>query len=359
MKEELIQQAKDQPIKEVAERLGFEIDSSSQSFCFGNHDTKTPSLTFYESTNSFHCFGCGKHGDPIQLVVEVQKCTFQKAVEFLTGQDTSNRTWQPVRNKAIKQPSHKATGETFSDIYEFFLSILPFPEADSYLRKDRALTGAILEANGVRYIPAPDDPYFYKNKLLSIFTEERLLDSGLLNLSKRGFSYFLFFDCDFIFPFFRNDQPIYLQGVFSDRKRKYKNLPANIKKPNFYLPRKLKEKENVLIAEGVVTCLSFLGFKENAIAALSANLDENALEELLPFKDNHTFFTCPDIDRAGKKAADKLLNLLFSKGFKYNPEMQNVRDIGRRLKVPEHELLKVKDFNDLRNHLPKLEEVQA
>jgi len=351
MKEELIQQAKDRPIKELAEELGFEIDRSSQAECFGGHDTKSKSLTFYESTNTFFCFGCRKSGDPIELVMEVQKCTFQKAVEYLTGQDTNNRTWQ-LPKRAIRQPSNKTTGESFSDIYDYFLNLLPFPAADSYLRKDRCLTGAVLEANGVRSIP-DQDRYYYQNKLLAVFPEERLLDSGLLALSKQGYPYFHFFDCDFVFPFFRNDQPIYLQGVFSDRKRKYKNLPANIKKPNFYLPKKLLEKENCLIAEGVITCLYFLGFKENAIAALSANLSEDALEELLPFKNDHTFFACPDIDRAGKKAADTLLNLLFSNGFKYNPELQNVRDIGRQLKVPENQLLKIKDFNDLRNYLPK------
>lgn len=358
MKEELIQQAKDRPIKELAEELGFEIDRSSQAECFGGHDTKSKSLTFYESTNSFHCFGCGKHGDCIQLTIEVQKCSFPKAVEYLTGQATSDKTWQ-LPKRAIKQPSNKTTGESFSDIYDYFLSLLPYPAADSYLRKERCLSGAVLEANGIRHIPAPDDRYFYQNKLLAVFPEERLLDSGLLALSKKGYPYFHFFDCDFVFPFFRNDQPIYLQGVFSDRTRKYKNLPANIKKPNFYLPKKLLEKENCLIAEGVITCLYFLGFKESAIAVLSANIDENAVEELLPFKNDHTFFACPDIDRAGKKAADTLLNLLFSKGFKYNPELLNARDIGRLRKVPEHELLKIKDFNDLRDHLPKPDEAQA
>ncbi|MBU1208360.1 MAG: hypothetical protein KKH04_15775 [Proteobacteria bacterium] len=39
--------------------------------CVGGHDARTPSLCFQPSKNLWHCFGCGKGGDTIKLVMEV------------------------------------------------------------------------------------------------------------------------------------------------------------------------------------------------------------------------------------------------------------------------------------------------
>lgn len=41
------------------------------------HAEKTPSLKAY--SNSFHCFGCGKGGDVIRFVMEMEHCDFQAA----------------------------------------------------------------------------------------------------------------------------------------------------------------------------------------------------------------------------------------------------------------------------------------
>ena len=41
--------------------------------CFSGHDKKTMSLTFYEETNSFYCFGCGAGGSVIDYVAALNK----------------------------------------------------------------------------------------------------------------------------------------------------------------------------------------------------------------------------------------------------------------------------------------------
>lgn len=47
------------------------------------HNESTPSLHYYESTNTVHCFGCSHHGDVIDVYRAVHGCTFSEAVAEL------------------------------------------------------------------------------------------------------------------------------------------------------------------------------------------------------------------------------------------------------------------------------------
>ncbi len=70
-------------IVDVARRHGITIDKHGHAQCFNQHDQKTPSLTFYEDSQTYHCFGCNAHGDAISLVQAVQGCPFWDAVNSL------------------------------------------------------------------------------------------------------------------------------------------------------------------------------------------------------------------------------------------------------------------------------------
>lgn len=48
------------------------------------HNEKTPSFVWYEKENRFHCFGCGEHGDIIDLVMKMNNIDFKQACEYLS-----------------------------------------------------------------------------------------------------------------------------------------------------------------------------------------------------------------------------------------------------------------------------------
>jgi len=55
-----------------------------EALCPFHHET-TPSLKFKENDESWHCFGCGEHGDVIDFVAKMENVTTQEAIARLTG----------------------------------------------------------------------------------------------------------------------------------------------------------------------------------------------------------------------------------------------------------------------------------
>jgi len=47
------------------------------------HDDRTPSLKVFPDSQTFHCFGCGKHGDVISFIREYKSLSFKGAISYL------------------------------------------------------------------------------------------------------------------------------------------------------------------------------------------------------------------------------------------------------------------------------------
>lgn len=50
------------------------------------HDEKTPSMKYYEKSNKVKCFGCGKSGDVVDVVQQLQSISLPEAIKLLTGE---------------------------------------------------------------------------------------------------------------------------------------------------------------------------------------------------------------------------------------------------------------------------------
>ncbi len=74
-------------IEEVARGYG-EFKPSGDGRLLGRcvlpgHDDRTPSLTVYTDTQRFKCYGCGEHGDVLDLVRLVEGCEAWEAMVLL------------------------------------------------------------------------------------------------------------------------------------------------------------------------------------------------------------------------------------------------------------------------------------
>jgi hypothetical protein len=49
------------------------------------HENHTPSFTVYPETATFHCYGCGAHGDVLNFLQRVEHLSFRQALDVLEG----------------------------------------------------------------------------------------------------------------------------------------------------------------------------------------------------------------------------------------------------------------------------------
>jgi DNA primase len=71
-----LERAKSYPISNL-------IEFKHKKACCIWHNERTPSLAFYPTTNTVYCFGCGKHGDAVDVYRQLHDCDFKTAVEEL------------------------------------------------------------------------------------------------------------------------------------------------------------------------------------------------------------------------------------------------------------------------------------
>jgi len=67
------------------------------------HNEKTPSFQVSPQRQMFHCFGCGKGGDAISFVMEMDKLSFPEAVEMLAERTDRARRRRESRKRPEAQ----------------------------------------------------------------------------------------------------------------------------------------------------------------------------------------------------------------------------------------------------------------
>ncbi|MFH1464768.1 MAG: CHC2 zinc finger domain-containing protein [Pseudomonadota bacterium] len=82
-------------IVDVAQRLSLKVVGTGAKHRMVRcpfHDDRTPSMALNKDGGWFHCFGCGEHGDVIDLVKRIRGVDFRAAVAWLGGTLPEGRT---------------------------------------------------------------------------------------------------------------------------------------------------------------------------------------------------------------------------------------------------------------------------
>ncbi len=81
----LKEQVKQRNIVEVAKGLGLTLKRRGKYYVTRCpfHNDKTPSFCLYPNTNTFFCFGCGEHGDNVNLQMKLTDVDFKTALQEL------------------------------------------------------------------------------------------------------------------------------------------------------------------------------------------------------------------------------------------------------------------------------------
>ena len=86
-----IQKLRELPIEGVAERIGIKVTRHKALCPF--HDDTTPSLTFHQARNTYHCFVCNAHGGTIDMVANKLRINFPSACKWLADEYGGKHLW--------------------------------------------------------------------------------------------------------------------------------------------------------------------------------------------------------------------------------------------------------------------------
>ena len=81
----LKERARQYPICDLAVNLGLSPKRVGKNFVIlcPFHKEKNPSCFLYPESNTFHCFGCNRHGDVIKFYMDITGKGFTEAVDYL------------------------------------------------------------------------------------------------------------------------------------------------------------------------------------------------------------------------------------------------------------------------------------
>ncbi|AKJ28632.1 DNA primase [Caldimonas brevitalea] len=306
------------------------------------HGEKTPSFTVSPTRQTYHCFGCGVHGNAIDFLMEQTGLGFVDALKDLAQQCglevPQDDTSPEQRAQAAQAREQQATlTEVLAKAGEHYRKQLKqSPRAVDYLKR-RGLTGEVAARFGLGYAPEG------WRGLASVFPryDDPLLEtSGLVIAQGEGDDvkrYDRFRD-RVMFPI-RNvkGETIGFGGrVLDQGEPKYLNSPET---PVFVKGRELyglyeartalRQLGYALVVEGYmdVVALAQLGFP-NAVATLGTACTADHVHKLFRFTDSVVFSF--DGDAAGRKAAGRALEAAL-------PHATDTRNVRFLFLPPEHD----------------------
>ncbi|QKY69480.1 DNA primase [Lentibacillus sp. CBA3610] len=287
------------------------------------HGEKTPSFSVTQEKQIFHCFGCGKGGNVVTFIMEMEEYSFHEALKLLadrTGVDLPDLSHQQNTSISQENQSILSASEWITKLYHHLLRYTKDGREGYQYFKDRGITDETIDVFQLGFAPNIKDftAEFLKKKG---FHQQLLVKAGLLSLNEDNTAADRFRG-RVIFPI-RNHlgKTIAFGGrTISGQEPKYLNSPESelFQKGkilyNFDLAKKhIRKQSEAVLFEGYMDVISaYQAGVKNAVATLGTSLTESQARLLRRYVD--TVIICYDADEAGTEAAYKGAELLQKAG---------------------------------------------
>jgi DNA primase len=297
--------------------------------CCPFHGEKSPSFSVSPAKQIYKCFGCGKAGDPIQFIMDIEGIGFQEAIRHLAGkygiEVEEDETRTPEQN--LEQNERESLFIVTNFAKDFFVKNLQTDEGRSIglsYFKERGFSQQIIEKFDLGYALNGWD-HFMKAAKTAGFQDELLLKSGLV-LQREG-------DPGRMYDRFRGRVTFAIHNVsgkaigFGARiLTKDKNQPKYINSPEtpiyhksdvlygiFQAKKAIRDLDNCYLVEGYTDVVSMhLSGIENVVASSGTSLTEGQIKLIKRFTNQVTVLY--DGDSAGIKASIRGIDLLLEGG---------------------------------------------
>ncbi|MBX9697508.1 MAG: DNA primase, partial [Alphaproteobacteria bacterium] len=279
------------------------------------HQEKTSSFTVYEVQDTFHCFGCGVHGDLIKFVMMSDHLSFRDAIEKI-AETVGLRL---PEESEFKQEARSNTSLLFASIeaatcfYERQLYANLGRTARTYLDQRHIQDR---EKKHFRIGYAPPGNALKAHLLKEGFKESILIEAGLLGVRDRaqeGDQSFDYFRDRLIFPILnKQGKPIAFGGrILKEGQPKYLNSHETalfVKGKTLYgMSEALRAPDHdapLFVAEGYLDVIRLFERGYRAVAPLGTAMTVEQMTLL--WKSCREPYILFDGDRAGREATFKL-----------------------------------------------------
>ncbi|MDX2041266.1 MAG: DNA primase [Acidobacteriota bacterium] len=316
-------------LKIVGDYVSLKKKGNNYWACCPFHNEKTPSFSVNPSKGLFKCFGCGKGGDAITFVMEIEGAPFPEAVKTV-----AEKCGIAVPVVADDQRDYEERDRQRADLLQLNAWATEFFEQNlietaegrrglAYL-EGRGITEATQQQFRLGYAPNSWDAMssFLRSRGASTTQIER---SGLVTLKEAG-GFYDRFRGRLMFPICDTQgRPVAFGGrIIGEGEPKYLNSPETsvyTKGQHLfglgYSRDSIRNKDFAILVEGYLDFL--IPFQEgvrNLVASLGTALTENQVRLLGRY--TRKIVVNFDPDSAGVAATKRSLELLLGEGFKVN-----------------------------------------
>ena len=148
------------------------------------HAEKTPSFTVSPERESWHCFGCGEHGDIFTFVMKRDGLDFREALNRLAEKAGVEVSAQGAKEDKHRKRLREALEASIAWYREVLRQAKQAEPARQYLA-ERGFTEETLDRFGVGYAPDSWDALI-KRLAAKGFTPEEMIGAGLASPGQRG-----------------------------------------------------------------------------------------------------------------------------------------------------------------------------
>ncbi|MEN1970506.1 DNA primase [Lentibacillus sp. N15] len=287
------------------------------------HGEKTPSFTVTQDKQIFRCFGCGKGGNIINFIMEMESYSFYDALKLLaekSGVELPETNISQKGSLSEENQSILSANEWLQKLYHHLLRFTKDGKEGYQYFIDRGIAEETIDQFQLGFAPNAKEfvAEFLEKKG---FHQQMLVKAGLLSM-RDDHTVVDRFRGRVMFPI-RNHlgKTVAFGGrAIADQEPKYLNSPESdlFQKGkllfNFDQAKKhIRSTGEVVLFEGYMDVISaFQAGIKNVIATLGTSLTENQAKLLRRYVD--TVIICYDSDHAGIEAAYKAANLLRQTG---------------------------------------------
>ncbi len=295
------------------------------------HGEKTASFSVVPDKGMYYCFGCHKGGGVINFQMEVEGLSYPDAVRAL-----AKRAGLAVPEDEQYQSRYRAQERLWAlhkEAARFFHAqlYLPVGEAALAYALGRGMSKSILTTFGVGYAPDSWDA-MVKAMRAKGYTDQELIDSGLVTRSQKNNNLFDRFRDRLMFPIIDVRGNVIGFGgraLKNDKDTaKYLNSPETMifnKRKNLFglnLAKKSKAGSLILVEGNIdVVALHQYGF-DNAVASLGTSLTEEQATLITRYAEQVVLIY--DNDKAGQNATARAIPILEKAGLQV--KVLNIRD---------------------------------